>query len=337
MREWLSSVGDARYRSGLVYWRLCMKFSMVNKLEGNLTLRWQQPTASLIVKHMEQKITCQIAWALTRVCKHVKFFRSSANIEAGNEASRPVVQKLHNECSYVFTGTGCFGGTSKLTVKEGSCPHQAQPRWMASTLQQPLKEKLDRLQKENIIVLLDVYETLEWCNSFVLVLKANEKVQLWLDPAKLNKVLNRPVHRRSDLNDLLPRLPGITYFTLIDTSSGYHYLKIDEQSSYWTTFSCLFGKYRYIRLPFWVVATNDMFQRKMMSYFMGYLMCLALLIISWLQEFNNLGGDHDETVDKVVKICRKANLKLNSDKCILNALAFPSLGKSYLETVWAQP
>ena len=74
-------------------------------------------------------------------------------------------------------------------------------------------------------------ETSEWCNSFVLVPKANVKVQLSLNPARLNKVL------------IL-----IKYLTLIDASLGYHNLKLDEQSCYVTTFSCSFGRYRNIRL-----------------------------------------------------------------------------------------
>ena len=42
------------------------------------------------------------------------------------------------------------------------------------------------------------------------------------------------------LNDILPRLAGIRYLTLIETSSGYHNLKPDQESSYLTTFSCPF-------------------------------------------------------------------------------------------------
>ena len=38
-------------------------------------------------------------------------------------------------------------------------------------LQKPLKEKLDRLQKQQIIVPLDADETAEWCNSVFVVPK----------------------------------------------------------------------------------------------------------------------------------------------------------------------
>ena len=52
------------------------------------------------------------------------------------------------------------------------------------------------------IVPLGMDETLEWCNSFVLVPKVNGKVRLCLDPARLNKSLIRPVHRGPTLNDI---------------------------------------------------------------------------------------------------------------------------------------
>ena len=56
----------------------------------------------------------------------------------------------------------------------------------------------------DIITPLGVDEMAEWCNSFVLVPKANGKVRLCLDPARLNEVLIRPFHRGPTLNDILP-------------------------------------------------------------------------------------------------------------------------------------
>ena len=76
------------------------------------------------------------------------------------------------------------------------------------------------MQKQQIIVPLDVDETFELCNSFILVPKANGKVRLCLDPARLNKVLKRPIYRGPTLNDILPRLTGVKYLMLTDTRHG---------------------------------------------------------------------------------------------------------------------
>ena len=54
-------------------------------------------------------------------------------------------------------------------------------------------------------------ETLEWCNSFVLVPKANGKVQLCVDPARLIKALIKITYRSPILNDILLRLVGVKY------------------------------------------------------------------------------------------------------------------------------
>ena len=54
---------------------------------------------------------------------------------------------------------------------------------MAYTLQKPFEEELERLQNHDIIAPLGIDKTAKWCNSFVLVPKANGKVRFFLDPA----------------------------------------------------------------------------------------------------------------------------------------------------------
>ena len=104
-------------------------------------------------------------------------------------------------------------------------------------------------------------ETAEGCNSFVLVPKSNGKVRLCPDPVRLNQAPITPMHRGPTLNDILPKLNNAQYLFLIDMSSGYHNLQLDEKSSYLTMFACTFGRYRYKRLLCGAVPTGDRFQR----------------------------------------------------------------------------
>ena len=153
-----------------------------------------------------------------------------------------MMQKIHTRFSNVFNGIGYFKGTFSLQLKPDGKPYQAPPRHVAHVLQEPFKEELRRLQEMDIIRPLGIDKTTEWCNSFMLVPKANGKVRLCLDPARLNQVLIRPVHRGPTLNDILPKLNNVQYMSISDASSGYHNLKLDKQSSYLTTFSCPFGR-----------------------------------------------------------------------------------------------
>ena len=103
---------------------------------------------------------------------------------------------------------------------------------------------------------------MEWYNSFELVPKANGKVRLCLDPARLNQTLIIPMHRGPTLNDILPKLNNEQYSSLIGVSSGYHNLKLDEKSSYHTMFACQFGRYRYKILLFGAAPLEICFKEK---------------------------------------------------------------------------
>ena len=155
------------------------------------------------------------------------------------------MNKIHIEFSDVSSGIGCFGGIFSLQIKDDSWPYQA-PRRVVFVLQEPLKEELERLQKQQIIVPLGMDETLEWCNIFVLVPNVNGRLELCLDLARLNKALISPVHRDCTLNHILLRLAGINYLSLINACPGYQNLKLDENSLYLTTFPCPFHLFRSI-------------------------------------------------------------------------------------------
>ena len=142
----------------------------------------------------------------------------------------------------VFNSIGCFEGTLSLHLKSDSKPYQVPPRHVAYALQKPFKDELDWLQKFDIITPLGVDKTAEWCNSFLLVPKANGNVRLCLDPVRLSQALIRHVHRGPMLSDILLRLNNVKYMSIIYASSGYHNQKLDEKSLYLTTFACPFGR-----------------------------------------------------------------------------------------------
>ena len=143
--------------------------------------------------------------------KITNYFFSSPNVEADKRKSIKLMQEIHNTFGNVFNGIWCFKGTFSLQLKPDSKPYQAPPRFVAYASQKPFKEELECLQRMDIITSLGVDELVEWCNSFVLVPKGNGKVRLCLDPARLNQVLIRPIHRGPTLNDILPKLNGVKY------------------------------------------------------------------------------------------------------------------------------
>ena len=111
----------------------------------------------------------------------VDYFIPEPNYDNDKKKSAGITEQLQRDFEDVFNGIGCFDGTFSLQLKLDCKPYQVPLRCVA--LQKPFEEELKRLQKQDIIVPLGVDETVEWCNSFVLVPKANWKVMLSLDPA----------------------------------------------------------------------------------------------------------------------------------------------------------
>ena len=107
-----------------------------------------------------------------------------------------------------------------------------------------------------------VDETSEGCNRFISVLKPNGEESLFLDQARLNHALIRPVHMAHTTNDLFHKLKGMCCLTLKEVSSGYNCIEQDEKSSNLRTFVCQFVRYRYIKLPFETIHAGQKFKRK---------------------------------------------------------------------------
>ena len=123
--------------------------------------------------------------------------------------------------------------------------------------------------------------------------------------------------------------------SIIDTSSGYHNLKLDMQLSYLTTFSCPFGRYCYKCILFEAAPVGNMFQRKINEIFNDIPNVFGIAIPNvfgiaddiLVIEYNKDWTDHDEVVYSVLRWCCDVSLKLNKDKCHCRCTSIPFFGK----------
>ena len=127
--------------------------------------------------------------------------------------SSQTAEHVKNKYPKVFSGgVGCFKGT--IHIKKDAEPYQAPPRWVPIALQKCFKAELDRMMKPGIIEPLKINEHSKWCNSYVTVQKPSWDMWMCIDPAKLNCIIVRPIHRGQIVSDVLSRLMGATYLSL---------------------------------------------------------------------------------------------------------------------------
>ena len=56
-------------------------------------------------------------------------------------------------------------------------------------------------------------------------------------------------------------MPNATVFLILDASSGFWQIKLDQESAKLCTFNTPFGRYMFKQLPFGLSSSQDVFQR----------------------------------------------------------------------------
>ena len=165
--------------------------------------------------------------------------------------------KRYPDC---FDGVGKFQGQYHITV-DSSVPSvvHAQRR-VPLSLRDDIKDEMDDMESRGIITKLKEGEPTAWVNSLVYRRKPNGKLRICLDPKDLNKAISREHHVIPTLEEILPKLSGAKYFSTVDATCGYWNVELDQESSYLTTFNSPFGRYRFLRMPFGLKMSQDVFQ-----------------------------------------------------------------------------
>ena len=82
----------------------------------------------------------------------------------------------------------------------------------------------------------------------------------YLDPRDLNQAIQRSHYPLPTLEDVATRLTDARVFSVLDAKSGFWQIKLDEESSYLTTFNTPFGRFRWKRCPFGISSAPEEWQ-----------------------------------------------------------------------------
>ena len=182
-------------------------------------------------------------------------------------------------------------------------------------------------------VLVPVHEATPWINSFVLVeirdKLGNLRLCICLDPTNLNKAIVRePYHFRTP-EDIAHLLAEACVMTVYNCKKGYWHQKLDEASSYLTTFNTELGRYRYTVMPFGITVAGDVFQRKLDQYF-GQIEQVIVIADDIMVVGNQPNHrDHDVALTNLIETARKSNMHLNYDKLAYKKTEVDFFGKTY--------
>jgi len=105
-----------------------------------------------------------------------------------------------------------------------------------------LQQTLNDLVKQE--VLAQVTRPTEWVSSMVAVPKQDGRIRISLDPKELNKAIKREHYPLPTVEEVATCLQGAKLFLVLDARNEFWHIKLEEESSYLTTFNTRFGRYR---------------------------------------------------------------------------------------------
>ena len=103
------------------------------------------------------------------------------------------------------------------------------------------------------------------------------------------------------VEEVAAKVNNAKVYSVLDASNGYWQIKLSKDSQKYTTYNTPFGRYKYLRLPFGIKSSSEVFQRsvsQILENLDGY-MVIADDILIW-------GKD---TLCAVLKRIREADIR----------------------------
>ena len=166
-----------------------------------------------------------------------------------------------------FDSIGDFKTKAKLILKPDAEPYCDPPRKCSIHLKQNIREELEKMKKCGVI--RPVTEHTDWCSSLTYVKKSDGSLIICIDPYRLNQALKRCPTKVPTLEELNPTFAQAKFFSKLDAKAGYWSVHLDEDSQLLTTFRTPFGRYCWMRLPFGLTVSQDIFQQQMTEILEG--------------------------------------------------------------------
>ena len=189
------------------------------------------------------------------------------------------------------------------------------PRPVPYAYRDKLREKLDQMVRDNVIA--PVTTPTEWCAPIVVTPKKDsDDIRLCVDLSKLNKYIKRERYLSPSPHEAVADITSsnATYFTTIDTLSGYWQVPFAPEWQELTTFITPFGRYMFRRAPFGICSISEHYNRRMDEALIGIQNIRK--IVDDIIIYDRTYEEHVKHVREVLERCRQIKISLKREKFV---------------------
>ena len=198
-----------------------------------------------------------------------------------------------------------------ISVPQNTPPIYIPAYRVPQSQKQKIETEIEKMLDQNIIEESDT----PWSFPLLCVPKKDGTIRVVVDFRRLNEVTISDPYPMPSMRDLISTIGNCKIFSMLDLLSGFHQVRLDEESSNMTGFSSGSAHYRYVRMPFGLKSSPITFVRLIDSVFRGL---LGKIVIAYIDDLIILGDNEDEhfrNLEIVLQRLQDANLKLKLSKC----------------------
>ena len=224
-----------------------------------------------------------------------------------------------------FTGIGKLPGEYKKQLHSDTHPLIHAPRKCPIALCPKINEHLANMEALGVITHID--QPTDWVSSITYAQKANGELHLCLNLHDLNRAIYCNHHKTPTVEEVTHKFANSHYFTKLDAHHGYWSIVLDEESSLLTTFNSPFGRYHFPCLPFGLVCSQDIFQKKMHQFLEECPGCIGITNDITIHGYTE--AEHDANLQNLMCVAHKYGVVFNPQKMHVKVPAINTFGCLY--------
>ena len=158
------------------------------------------------------------------------------------------------------------------------------------------------------------------------VRKKDGTLRMCIDYRALNKLTVKNRYPLPRIDELFDQLHGSTVFSQLDLASGYHQVRVQDESIPKTAFRTRYGSYEFLVLPFGLCNAPATFMTLMHKVLHPYLDKFVIVFLDDILIFSKTPEEHVEHVRLVLAALAEHRLQAKLSKCTFAAPSVDFLG-----------
>ncbi|KAF5755900.1 putative nucleotidyltransferase, Ribonuclease H [Helianthus annuus] len=199
----------------------------------------------------------------------------------------------------------------RIDLVPGAAPVAKAPYRLAPSEMQELSTQLQELLDKGFIR----PSFSPWGAPVFFVKKKDGSFRMCIDYRELNKLTIKNRYPLPRIDDLFDQLQGSSFYSKIDLRSGYHQLRMQEESIPKTAFRTRYGHYEFLVMPFGLTNAPAVFMDLMNQVCKPYLDKFVIVFIDDILIYSKTKAEHEQHLRAILELLKNEQLYVKFSKC----------------------